>query len=231
MTEIAFKVLPAAEEVETVLAFGLSEARAVEAMGAAMGSACDVSAAAHFPQNVASSLPLKSAANASVTALRLEGIAPSIAYRRERLEAMLKSFGSLAVLNADDSRAFWRAVRDAVPFSGKISNALWRLSVTPGSGAKIGGAIAAATGAAMFYDWAGGLIWVEMPGENPHEQAVRGAINGEGHALLVRAAPSVRASANIFGPLAPGIEKVTRRLKEGFDPSGVLNPGRMYAGI
>jgi glycolate oxidase FAD binding subunit len=231
MTELAFKVLPVAEDVETVLAFGLSDTRAVEAMCAAMGSACDVSGAAHFPQKVAANLPLKSAANASVTALRLEGIAPSIAYRREKLQAMLKSFGSLAVLNADDSRAFWREVRDAVPFSGNTSNALWRLSVTPSAGAKIGGAIAAATGAAMFYDWAGGLIWVEMPDENPHEQAVRGAINGEGHALLVRAAPAVRASANVFGPLSPGIEKVTKRLKEGFDPNGVLNPGRMYAGI
>ena len=231
MTEITLKVLPVAEDVETVLALGLSDTRAVEAMALAMGSACDVSGAAHLPQKVAAKLPMKSAANTSVTAFRLEGIAPSIAYRREKMEAMLKSFGSLAVLQADVSRAFWRAVRDVVPFSGKKSSALWRLSVTPRSGAKIGGAISAATGAEVLYDWAGGLIWVEMPDENPHEQAVRSAINGEGHALLVRATPSVRASANVFGSLNEGLAKVTRSMKEGFDPKGVLNPGRMYAGI
>jgi glycolate oxidase FAD binding subunit len=233
MTEITLKVLPVAEDVETVLALGLSDARAIEAMAAAMGSACDVSAAAHLPQKVASKLPVKSVAggNASVTALRLEGIAPSIAYRREKLENMLKPFGALAVLKAEDSRAFWRAVRDAIPFAEKTKSALWRLSVTPSAGAKIGGAIASATGAEMFYDWAGGLMWLEMPDENPKELAVRAAIGGEGHALLVRASPSVRASAAVFGTLDEGLAKVMRGVKESFDPKAVLNPGRMYAGL
>ncbi len=149
---------------------------------------------------------MKSASNAAVTAFRLEGIPPSIAYRRERLQGMLKPFGSLDVLKAEESRPFWRAVRDALPFAEKTGNALWRISVTPSEGAKIGGAIMAATGAELFYDWAGGLIWVEMPGENPHEEAVRGAIGREGHALLVRANPSVRASAAVFGPLDDGLQ-------------------------
>lgn len=233
ITEITFKVLPAAEDVETVLALGLSDARAVEAMSMAMGSACDVSGAAHLPQKVAARLPVQSvaAANAAVTAFRLEGIAPSIAYRREKIEAMMRPFGALAVLKEGDSRAFWRAVRDALPFAEKTGNALWRLSVTPSTGAKIGSAIAAATGAEMFYDWAGGLLWIEMPDENPHEQAVRAAINGEGHALLVRATPSVRASAAVFGPLDKGLSGIMRNVKESFDPKGVLNPGRMYAGL
>lgn len=233
ITEITFKVLPAAEDVETVLALGLSDARAVEAMSMAMGSACDVSGAAHLPQKVAARLPVQSvaAANAAVTAFRLEGIAPSIAYRREKIEAMMRPFGALAILKEGDSRAFWRAVRDALPFAEKTGNALWRLSVTPSAGAKIGSAIAAATGAEMFYDWAGGLLWIEMPDENPHEQAVRAAINGEGHALLVRATPSVRASAAVFGPLDKGLSGIMRNVKESFDPKGVLNPGRMYAGL
>lgn len=233
ITEITFKVLPAAEDVETVLALGLSDARAVEAMSMAMGSACDVSGAAHLPQKVAARLPVRSAAaaNAAVTAFRLEGIAPSIAYRREKIEAMMRPFGVLAVLKEDDSRAFWRAVRDALPFAEKIGNALWRLSVTPSAGAKIGSAISAATGAEIFYDWAGGLLWIEMPDENPHEQAVRAAINGEGHALLVRANSSVRASAAVFGPLDKGLSGIMRNVKESFDPKAVLNPGRMYAGL
>jgi glycolate oxidase FAD binding subunit len=233
MTEITLKVLPVAEDVETVLALGLSDARAVEAMSAAMGSACDVSAAAHLPQKIAARLPVKSVAggNASVTALRLEGIAPSIAYRREKLEAMLKPLGAVAVLKADESRALWRAVRDAIPFSEKTTNALWRISVTPSAGAKIGGAISAATDAEVFYDWAGGLLWVEMRDEDPHENIVRGAVGFEGHALLVRATPSVRASAVVFGSLEPGLAKVMRGVKESFDPKAVLNPGRMYAGL
>jgi glycolate oxidase FAD binding subunit len=229
MTEITLKVLPVAEDVETLLVSGLSDQRAVEALALASASACDVSAAAHFPEPVAAKLPIKG--SAAATAFRLEGIAPSIVYRREKLEAMLKSFGALGTLKADESRALWRATRDALPFAQNISHALWRISVTPTLGAKIGEAIAAATGASLFYDWAGGLIWAEMPGEEPHEQAVRGAVGREGHALLVRATPTMRARAAVFGPLGAGHLKVTRGLKESFDPKAVLNPGRMYAGM
>jgi glycolate oxidase FAD binding subunit len=95
MTEITLKVLPAAEDVVSVLAFGLADQQAVEAMNAAMGTACDVSAAAHLPRNVAALIPVQavSAAHSAVTAFRLEGIAPSIAYRREKLEALLRPFG------------------------------------------------------------------------------------------------------------------------------------------
>ncbi len=233
MTEITLKVLPAAEDVATVLALGLADQQAIEAMNAAMGTACDVSAAAHLPRNVAALIPVQavSAGNVAVTAFRLEGIAPSIAYRREKLEALLRPFGKLESLAAETSRAFWRAVRDVVPFADDSNNAVWRISAAPASGAKIASAIAAATGAKIFYDWAGGLLWVAMPDEAPFETAIREAIKGEGHATLIRASAAVRAGAVVFEPLEPDLAALTRRIKESFDPKGILNPGRMYAGI
>src|SRR3954466_14734225 len=48
MTDVAVKVLPRAETEETLLIRGLEPARAVEAMTSAMGSACDISGAAHL---------------------------------------------------------------------------------------------------------------------------------------------------------------------------------------
>jgi glycolate oxidase FAD binding subunit len=41
----------------------------------------------------------------------------------------------------------------------------------------------------------------------------------------------VRASVGAFAPEAGALAALTRRVKEGFDPQGVLNPGRMWAGI
>jgi len=35
----------------------------------------------------------------------------------------------------------------------------------------------------------------------------------------------------VFQPLEPGLEKLSRRLKAAFDPAGILNPGRMYPGF
>jgi glycolate oxidase FAD binding subunit len=233
MTEITLKVLPAAEDVVTVLALGLADLQAIEAMSAAMGTACDVSAAAHLPRNVTALVPVLavSAGQSAVTAFRLEGIAPSIAYRREKLEALLRPFGKLEVLAGENSRAFWHAVRDVVPFADGSQNAVWRISAAPTSGARIANAIAAATGAKIFYDWAGGLLWVAMPDEAPFETAIREAIKGEGHATLIRASAAARASAAVFEPLTPDLAALTRRIKESFDPKGTLNPGRMYAGV
>ncbi|HYS48674.1 MAG TPA: glycolate oxidase subunit GlcE, partial [Xanthobacteraceae bacterium] len=51
-----------------------------------------------------------------------------------------------------------------------------------------------------------------------------------GHATLVRAAPAVRAAVDVFEPQERGLAALTRRVKESFDPRGVLGPGRMYAG-
>src|SRR5271166_4713992 len=53
MTEVTVKTLPKAPGEETVLVLGLDAAAAVAAMATAMGSACDVSGAAHLPANVA----------------------------------------------------------------------------------------------------------------------------------------------------------------------------------
>jgi glycolate oxidase FAD binding subunit len=57
------------------------------------------------------------------------------------------------------------------------------------------------------------------------------AANGGGHATLVRAPDAVRASVPVFEPLAGPLAALTTRVKEGFDPLRVLNPGRMYAGV
>ena len=93
MTDVTIKVLPKPETEASVLVSGLDDARACAAMAAAMGSSCDVSAAAHLPDHVASyfdGLPKPEAS----TVLRLEGVAPSVAHRKDALAALLQPFGA-----------------------------------------------------------------------------------------------------------------------------------------
>jgi glycolate oxidase FAD binding subunit len=52
-----------------------------------------------------------------------------------------------------------------------------------------------------------------------------------GHATLVRASAAVRASVEVFEPETGALAALTKRVKESFDPKGVLNPGRMWAGV
>jgi glycolate oxidase FAD binding subunit len=232
MTDVTVKVLPKAETEATVLVEGLDDARACAAMAAAMGSACDVSGAAHLPDHVASyfdGLPKPEAA----TALRLEGFAPSVKHRKEALAALMKPFGPVALLNEKESRALWRSVRQVKPFTAEAARArpLWRISTAPSRGHEIAAAITPA--AQMFYDWAGGLLWVAMPfaGE-PDAGSIRAAVKSVGgHATLVRAPAAVRASVDVFEPQEPNLRALSKRVKESFDPKGVLNPGRMWAGV
>jgi glycolate oxidase FAD binding subunit len=232
MTEITIKVLPKPETEATVLVEGLTDAQGCAAMAAATATSADVSGAAHLPDHVASwfeGLPKADAA----TVFRIEGVAPSVAHRREQLVAQLKGFGAVTILDETASRALWRDIRDVKAFA--VASArhrpLWRLSTAPASGYRLVDFITPA--AQMFYDWAGGLVWVGMPYEDEADAgSVRTAVAAlGGHARLIGARGGVRASVDVFQPEEPGVRALSRRIKESFDPRGVLNPGRIWAGV
>jgi glycolate oxidase FAD binding subunit len=232
MTEVTIKVLPRAETETTLAVAGLDDKTAARAMAAAMGSPFDVSGAAHLPDHIAAyfdGLPGEGAA----TCLRLEGFAPSVAHRKAALAALLKPFGAVAEIGEKNSRALWKSIRDAKPFAlgEALKRPLWRISTEPMRGYELAGMISPA--AQMFYDWAGGLIWVAIPGdEEPQAASMRDAVAKiGGHATLVRAPAAVRAAVDVFPPQDAGVAAVSKRVKESFDPSCVLNPGRMWAGV
>jgi glycolate oxidase FAD binding subunit len=239
MTEVTIKVLPAPETEATVLIRGLAPEQAIVAMTSAMGSACDPSGAAHLPAAAAARVPVAraaSAAGASLTALRLEGVAPSVAHRRRLLETLMQPFGELAALDAPASRALWAAIRDVSPFAherGGIGRPLWRLSTAPSRGAELAALIARQADADMLFDWAGGLIWLALDGGDDAGAAlVRPAVAATGgHATLIRAPAAVRAATDVFPSQDAGLAALTKRIKASFDPTGVLNPGRMWAGV
>ncbi len=232
MTDITVKVLPRAETEATVLVSGLGDALASQAMSAALQSSCDVSGAAHLPDHVVSwfsGLPNHEAA----TVLRLEGFAPSVEHRKEALAALMKPFGPVTIIDEANSRTLWRGVRDVAPFAAKEEQhrPLWRISTAPSKGHALAALITPA--AQMFYDWGGGLIWVAMPfPEEPDAAAIRHAVAEiGGHATLVRAPASIRASVDVFEPQDAASAALSKRVKDSFDPKGVLNRGRMWAGV
>jgi glycolate oxidase FAD binding subunit len=232
MTEVTVKVLPKAETEASIVVHGLDDAQAAGAMAAALGSPFDVSGAAHLPDHVTSHFGTLPDARAA-TVLRLEGFAPSVAHRSEALGALMKPYGDRAVLTQAQSQALWRDIRDVRPFAtgDNAARPLWRVSVTPGEAHKVAAAITPA--AQMVYDWGGGLIWIAMPfAEEPGAAAIRSAAAAAGgHATLIRAPGAVRASVAVFEPQAPGLAALGKRVKDSFDPKGVLNPGRMWAGV
>jgi glycolate oxidase FAD binding subunit len=236
MTDVTLKVLPRAEAEATVLLLDLDNVTAVKAMASAMGSPCDVSGAAYLPAALAVRASDDLPAGRSITALRLEGVGPSVAHRTRTLAALLAPFGAHAELDGAQSRLLWRAIRDVTPFAAAGSageRVVWRISTAPSRGAELGRLIAAGADAEILYDWAGGLVWAALaPSEDAGSSLVRGAVaQVGGHANLVRAPAALRALAAIFEPQQGGVAALTKRIKESFDPKGVLGPGRMWAGV
>src|SRR3954452_7914532 len=226
MTDVTVKVLPRAETEQTVLVPGLDDATAIRAMSAAMNSSNDVSGAAHCPATTSASIQAE--ATQALTLLRLEGVAPSVAHRRRALETLLKPFGEITLLEEGGSRDVWRVIRDIIPFTGG-ARALWRISVASSRGHQVAAAIG--EGTEYFYDWAGGLIWAALPAEGDGGAArMRAALKG-GHATLIRAPAAIRAAVPVFEPQDTALAALTKRVKESFDPKGMLGPGRMYAGV
>ena len=229
LAEVTVKVLPAPEHERSLLLPGLEDAAAVAIMCRALGSAAEVSGAAHLPAAVASLVPQGSSA---ATLLRLEGTTLSVA---ERIALLRRELGGAGVeVEEPESKTVWRALGDIVPFQG-TEEAIWRLSLPPAAGAAVMQAIAASgvAGARHFYDWGGGLIWLALPAEGDAAAAqIRAALKPTGgHATLMRAPLSLRAAVDVFQPQEPALAALARRVKESFDPAGRLNPGRMYQGI
>jgi glycolate oxidase FAD binding subunit len=236
MTDVTIKTLPRAETEQTILVLGGDAAAASKVMTSAMGSYGDVSAAAHLPVTIAADVAETVSAGSAVTALRLEGVTPSVAQRKSLLESLLAPFGALASLDEALSRALWRAIRDVAPFAakGRMGGAdIWRISTAPARGAEIGRALADKAGAEILYDWAGGLVWVALPrSDDAQAPLVHAAVAAAGgHATLIRAPAAVRAKVDVFAPEPAPLAALTQRIRKGFDPHGVLNPGRMWAGV
>lgn len=231
LTELTFKVLPAPETETTLVISGLGEEVAVKLMSAALGSPHEVSSAAHLPIAIGAG-----EVSGPATCIRLEGFGPSVAARAAALEAELAVFGgTMGAVEGYLSRDLWRAVRDVEPLAAPFERVVWRLSLPPMAGPAVVLAIRSAVEVVdYYYDWAGGLVWLALPpAADAHAGVVRGAVAGaaSGHAMLVRAGESVRAAVPVFQPQDPGVAALAARIKASFDPLGVLNPGRMTAGV
>jgi glycolate dehydrogenase FAD-binding subunit len=115
-----------------------------------------------------------------------------------------------------DSPAYWRDLREhRLPFFDP-GRPLWRLSL-PQTAEPLELAYA------QLIEWGGGVRWVSG---DLDPLSIRSSVErAGGHATLFRGGDK---SLGVFHPLKPAILKIHRRLKEAFDPAGILNQGRMY---
>lgn len=224
ITEVTLKVLPRAERTGSLVLRGLDPVRGVAALAAALGSPYGPTGAAYLPPDAADHvLP----GGGSATVVRIEDFAASVPYRLGRLVTDLAEFGAATLLDDAESQALWRSVRDAVPLAAAPEDAVWRVSVRPSAGPGVLAAVVAAGGQG-YLDWAGGLVWIAGP---PALHDVVRHAAGSGTWMVLRAPEPLRAAIDVVPPETPALHVITRRVKAAMDPRGILNPGRLYAGL
>jgi glycolate oxidase FAD binding subunit len=137
------------------------------------------------------------------------------------------------ILEGVGAEALWQSVRDVTLLTDQGNRAVWRVSTAPTRGPDLVAQVAQSLDAQWFYDWGGGLVWISTPvdgdaGASVLREATR---TFGGHATLVRAPAEIRSAVDVFEPQPDALMTLSRGIKASFDPAGILNPGRMYAGI
>jgi glycolate oxidase FAD binding subunit len=219
MHEVTVKVLPAPEETVTLVLHGLTVAQAVEAMTTALHSPHEISGAAHLPAT-------------QETLLRIEGFPQSVIARLEALTSLLaNSPGKHSILDAATSIERWKGIRDVAPLNEPMGRPVWRLSLPPASASAVWQELIDQVAVDGFLDWAGGLIWLATDPASPDggADAIRTTLNRTqgGHATLIRGTAGLRSGISVFPPTTPGVAALQQRVRAGFDPHDVLNPGRL----
>jgi glycolate oxidase FAD binding subunit len=111
--------------------------------------------------------------------------------------------------------SFWETLREQrlAFFAGP--RPLWRLSVPPATPPL-------ALEGDCLIDWGGAQRWYRT--DQPADALRQAAAAAGGHALRFRN----NDGDDVFHPLPAALLALHRRLKQSFDPAGILNPGRMY---
>ena len=209
LDEVSVKVLPAPDQTRTLLLLDLADDAAVKVMCAALGSSHDVSGAAHVGDR---------------TALRIEGVAPSV-------EARLKGLRELLSASGANGRARHprkpRLRREVLTCAAQVGGRCGGVEDLPPAdrGSERRQPHQGKTSRRRAFHWSGGLIPPPAPSADADHERARCPRPTGGHATLMRAPH--HAAVPVFQPQPLPLAALASRVKESFDPKRLFNPGRM----
>ncbi len=116
--------------------------------------------------------------------------------------------------------SFWHDLKEQRLEGFEQASTLWRIALPPATPMKL----LENFGQPDWMEWGGAVRWLRSDteiSEPLREQVAR----HQGHACKFRHSEGDRS---VFHPLSPTLASLHKRLKQSFDPAGILNPGRMY---
>jgi glycolate oxidase FAD binding subunit len=201
-------------------------------------SASEAAQAIVHAQLVPSALELHWGDEAKLLTVLFEGITPAVEAQAETADFLLRSFGETRTLSDEEADALGPLTRPGAPGTEEVSI---KIGAPP---AELTGVLDSVLGACSRRDitprisgHAGtGVTFVALPGND--EEAQAGVIEelreiwvrSGGSVVVPRAPVSLKKRVEVWGPAGDHLG-LSRRVKEKFDPRGVLNPGRFVGGI
>jgi glycolate oxidase FAD binding subunit len=169
------------------------------------------SALRHFGEWSGKPLPLSAAAcDGEKAYIRLSGAATAV-------DAARKSLGGELL---EDGDRFWREkIREQGHAFFRGQEPLWRVALPPSTPTD-------SLPGKCLIDWGGALRWLKT--QRPPDEVFETAARMGGHASLFRGGDR---QAEIYQPLPTALMGFHTRLKTAFDPQGLFNAGRLYAGL
>ncbi|MDO4904401.1 MAG: glycolate oxidase subunit GlcE [Lautropia sp.] len=139
----------------------------------------------------------------------------------QAVESAVRQLGG-ELLPVDEAAALWLSIRNQRHAHFWQPGPLWRLSV-PATVEVLG------LPGSVLTEWGGALRWYVPPVERmPSADVVREAVERVGGTATLFRADEAHAAVARFHPLAPANRQIQQRLKQVFDPAGLINPGRLY---
>ena len=240
LTEVTFKVLPAPEEIKTLVIHNQKIESAIFYLENSINSSSDISGAIFLPKesqlkgykdNIENTFKLNDLKqDGSITAIRIEGPKKSIEQRTESLIKELKiTQQNISILETIQSEIFWNKVKSLEFFSNSKNN-IFRIVIPPSECVKL--VYQLSKKFKYYIDWGGALIWVEAfeLSEEMFESIRKKVVKLGGYITMIKYSDYLPYVEDVF-TINSDRFNISQNIKKSFDPKRILNPDKMYTGI
>ena len=227
MDELTLKTLPRPEASKSILIPAADLATAVRHIAAILATPHEPSAAAILPSDIAA---LAGFGYGQILAvIRFEGFTISV---NDRVNEVLSLYPDGDSIDDAASQTLWKAIGNTALLADAAGD-IWKLSCAPSAAPLVINALPDEWPLRYYADWAGGLLWLDVPTGDVVGTILRQVLadHGGGFAQLIRDAGNTRSLVPPFQPLPSPQLALHKRIKAAFDPKGILNPGRMHHAI
>ena len=229
ITEINLKVSPIPEYEETFLINNINYTEALNIFQIALDTSLEISGACYFPHDNVTFLTLNDVKkDTSALGLRIQGPKTSVLERMQTLKKIFKD-KSVIILDLYQTLIFWREVKNLEGYANteecicKVSLPITNMRnfLKHFEQAKY----------KYFLDWGGNIAWCLLSNQEVLSQMRIFCLKHDGHLTVLRAKDDLRRNDEFLTNSNPNLRILSKKLKDSFDPRGILNPGKMYAGL